>query len=244
MIHIGDKVKIADVGKIYPEYPDFLDYYRDAAVSTLSERVCHQYVFTSSPSEAEIHDSVFTVMFIREHGEYAGINLAVINDGNATYIINVNGLTLVSSDLPFTEGDRVIIKHSDYIYTGWQKLIKYMSAVIPDGVEVYRKWFNCRTPDAEEKDGKSPEAVFYVKWIGHHIARPDEDIIAIISNNIHTYIMSAKGLEKAEAGEKSWDKYIIYVRNWAVVNKNNPQSVRDAVGPKPYAEWLKSRNKS
>ena len=242
MIHIGDKVKIADAGKIYPEYPDFLDYYSNISTSTLSERVRRQYRFGRSPSEAEMHDSVFTVMFIREHGDYAGINLAVINDGNATYIINVNALTLVSSDLPFTEGDKVIIKRSDYVYSEWLSLIKHMSTVIPDGADVYQKWFNCRKPDAEEVDGKTSEAVFTVKWIGHHISRPDENTVTIISNNTHTYIMDVKGL--AKVGESSWDKYIVYVRNWAVVNKDSAQSVRDAAGPKSYAEWLKSKNKS
>jgi hypothetical protein len=242
MIHIGDRVKIADVGKIYSTYPDFLDDYWDISVNTLSERVRRQYTYGYAPTEAEIRNTVFTVMFVGEHGEYAGINLAVINDGSDTYIINANALTLVSSDLPFTEGDRVFIKDPSHVYSEWQKLIKHMSAVIPDGTEVYRKWFDCRMPDAEEEDGKSPEAVFYVKWIGHHVSRPDEAIVAIISNNTHTYIIGAKGLEKAEAGEKSWDKYIIYVRNWAVVNKNNPQSAKDAAGPKSYAEWRTNKS--
>jgi hypothetical protein len=239
MIHIGDRVKIADVGKIYSTYPDFLDDYWDISVNTLSERVRRQYTYGYAPTEAEIRDTVFTVMFVGEHGEYAGINLAVINDGSDTYIIEANALTLVSSDIPYAEGEKVFIKDPMRVYSTWDKLIKNACTVIPDGEEVYRKWTDTRSPADNEVNGKSPDAVFTVKWIGHHITRPEEDIIAIISNNTHTYIMSTNGL--ARAGESSWDKYVIYVRNWAVVNKETAQSVRDAAGPKSYAEWLSSR---
>lgn len=239
MIHIGDKVKIAVLGAAYTTYPGFLDYYRETGASAVTESVCGQYEYGRSPTEAEARDKVFTVMFIREHGSMEGAILAVINDGSVTYIIKVAGLTLVSSDLPFAEGDKVYITDTGPTYSMWDGLIKNIVTVIPDGEEVYRKWYNGHSPTSDEVGGKSPEAIFTVKWIGHHIARPDEDIVTIISNNTRSYIVGIKGLEKA--GEKSWDKYIIYVRNWAVVNKDNAQSVRDAMGPKPYAEWLNNR---
>lgn len=240
MIHVGDKVRITTLGVVYTTYPGFLDYYREISSSTMIERVCSQYEYGRSPTLGEAQCNLYTVMFVREHGSMPGRKLAVVNDGEKTFIINVQGLTLVSSDLPFSEGDKVYIRDSNYVYSEWQKLVKHMSTVISDGAEVYQKWFNCRTPDAEEIDGNSPEAVFYVKWIGHHISRPDEAIVAIISNNIHTYIIGVNGLTKA--GERSWDKYIIYVRNWAVVNKDSAQSVRDATGPKSYAEWLNNKS--
>ena len=151
IVHIGDRVKIVDMGRIYSTYPDFLDYYSDFSGTTLYERVRRQYTFGRLPTQAETRN-VFTVMFVREHGSESGRKLAVINDGAVTYIINVEGLTLVSSDLPFTEGDRVFIRDSSYVYSEWQKLIKHMSTVIPDGAEVYQKWSNCRNPDAEEID--------------------------------------------------------------------------------------------
>lgn len=238
MIHVGDKVKIGFTGDIYSSYPGFLDYYREMSSSSLIERVCSQYEYGRSPS-VEDTTKVFTVMFIREHGSLEGRILAVINDGDVTYIIDANALTLVSSDLPFSEGDKVYIADVGHIYSGWLELVKNMSTAIPDGEEVYRKWLSGRQPTSEETDRQSPDSVFTVKWIGRHISRPDDDIIAIISNDSHTYIMSVKGLESA--GGKCWDKYIIYVRNWAVVNKDNAQSVRDAAGPKLYAEWLSDR---
>ncbi len=234
MIHVGDKVKIGYTGVVYNTYPGFLDYYRDIGCSAMIERVCFQYEYGRSPTDAEAHDKVFTVMFTREHGSFEGRILAVINDGSVTYIIDINALTLVSSDLPFAEGDKVFISDQMRVYSTWDNLVKHMSTVIPDGEEVYRKWANGHSPATEPS-----EAVFTVKWIGRHISRPDEDILAIVSSNTNTYIMSVKGL--SGTGETSWDKYIIYVRNWAVVNKEAAQSVRDATGPKPYAEWLSDR---
>lgn len=240
MIHIGDKVRIEDAGRLYSTYSGFLDYYRDCGSSTMVERVCSQYEYGNSATTSEVHDKVFTVMFIREHGTIEGNILAIINDGDTTYIINVEGLSLVSSDLPFAEGDKVYIKDAEPVYSIWDSLIKNVTTVIPDGEKVRRKFYSCHSPTSAETGGKSPEAVFTVKWIGHHMSRPNEDITVIISNDAHTYIISAKGL--AKAGEKSWDKYIIYVRNWAVVNKDSAQSVRDATGPKPYAEWLNNKS--
>ena len=236
MIHVGDRVKIGYTGAIYSTYPGFLDYYRRCGISPLTERVCSQYELGRSPTDSEVRDRVFTVMFVREHDSMEGRTLAVINDDNVTYIIGVEALNFVSSGLPFIEGDKVYIKDSGPVYSMWESLIENMSTVIPDGEEVYRKWTHGRSPLTAEECGKSPEAIYTVKWIGYHIARPDEAIIAIISNDAHTYIIGVRGL--AKAGEKSWEKYIIYVRNWAVVNKDTAQSVRDATGPKPYAEWL------
>ena len=240
MIHVGDKVKIGYTGAMYSTYTGFLDYYRECAGSDMVERVCSQYYLVSPPTDAEVRDRVFTVMFIREHGSMEGRTLAIINDGNVTYIININALTVVSSDVPFTEGDKVRIKDTGPVYSVWKELVKHMSTAIPDGAEVLRKWTYDHSPEAYEVGGESPEAVFTVNWVGHHISRPDEDIVAIISNDRHSYIIGIKGLEKA--GERKWDKYIIYVRNWAVVNKGSVQSVRDAAGPKSYAEWLSDKS--
>lgn len=243
MIHIGDKVKIGNAGDIYGTYPGFLDYYRDTGGSAMVERICSQYEYGRSPTDEEVRDKVFTVYYVREHGSMEGDILAVINDGNITYIIKVNGLTLVSSDLPFTEGDKVFIIDSGSVYpvySSWDRLIKHVTTAIPDGEEVRHKWIDCHSPTADEVGGKSPEAIFTVKWIGRHVSRPEEDVVAIISNNNRTYIMSVRGL--ALAGEKSWDKYIIYVRNWAVVNKDSAQSVMDATGPKSYAQWLADKS--
>lgn len=239
MIHVGDKVRITTLGVVYATYPEFLDYYREISSSSMIERVCSQYEYGRSPTLGEAQCNLYTVMFVREHGSMPGRKLAVVNDGEKTFIINVQGLTLVSSDLPYAEGEKVFIKDPMRVYSTWDKLIKHESTVIPDGEEVYRKWTGGCSPTDDEVNGKSPEGVFTVKWVGHHITRPEEDIIAIISNNTHTYIMSTNGL--ARAGESSWDKYIIYVRNWAVVNKEAAQSVRDAAGPKSYAEWVSSR---
>ena len=240
MIHVGDKVKIATSGAIYTTYPGFLGYYREVGSSSVVERVCSQYVYERSPTDEEVRNTVFTVMFVREHGSMEGDILAIINDGNVTYIIKVNGLTLVSSDLPFAEGDKVYISNSGNVYSMWGNLVKNMATVIPDGEEVYRQWTRDHSPSSDEVGGKSPEAIFTVKWIGHHVARLDEGITAIISNGTHSYIIGIEGL--AKVGASSWDKYIIYVRNWAVVNKDSAQSVRDAAGPKPYAEWLNNKS--
>lgn len=240
MIHVGDKVKIGFTGALYTTYTGFLDYYRDCSSSTLTDRVCGQYKYEHSPTNEEVRNTVFTVMFVREHDSREGVILAIINDGNVTYIIDAYALTLVSSDLPFTEGDKVYINDSGVTYSLWGNLIKHMSTVIPDGEEVYRLWTHDHSPSSNEVGGKTPEAVFTVKWIGHHVSRPGDGIIAIISNGRHSYIIGTKGLKKA--GESNWDKYIIYVRNWTVVNKDSAQSVRDATGPKPYAEWLSNKS--
>ena len=239
MIHVGDKVKIAMIDRAYTSYPGFLDYYREVGGSSTVERVCSQYEYGREPTGEEARNNVFTVMFIREHGGLDNRNLAVINDGNKTFIIDVEGLTLVSSDLPFAEGDKVFIKDTGPVYSLWDTLIKNMATTMIDGEEVYRKWTDDRSPSSDELGGKSPEAIFTIKWIGHHVTRPEEDIVAIVSNNTHTYVIGTRGLERV--GENSWDKYIIYVRNWAVINKNSAQSVRDATGPKSYAEWLSGR---
>lgn len=239
MIHVGDKVKITDTGKIYPTYPGFLDYFRQVGLSTMVERVYAQYEYGRSPTASEARDKVFKVMFIREHGSLDNNIIVIINDGSITYMIGIEGLTLVSSDMPFEVGDKVYINDSGLTYSAWSNLIEQVRTAIPDGAEVYRKWVNNQSPLLYEEGGKSPDGIFTVKWIGHHVCRPDEDIVAIISNDRSTYIISAKGL--ARAGESSWDKYIIYVRNWVVVNKETAQSIRDATGPKPYAEWLNSR---
>ena len=239
MIHIGDKVKIGYTGAIYTSYAPFLDYYRQCGASTMIERVCSQYVYGNSPTDAEVRDNVFTVMFIRAHDCMEGRTLAIINDGNNTYIFDVSALNLVSSDIPFREGDKVYISDSGHTYSAWKELVNNMCTVISDGEEVCSLWALDRSPLLAEVGGKSPEGIFTVKWIGHHISRPDEAVLAIISNGKHSYVMGTKGLSKA--GESSWEKYIIYVRNWVVVNKDSAQSVRDATGPKPYAEWLNSK---
>jgi hypothetical protein len=179
------------------------------------------------------------VYYIREHGSLEGRTLAVINDDSVTYIIDTNALTLVSSDMPFAEGDKVFITDAGHCYSSWEKLLQGVSSVIPDGVEVCRKWTEGEPPDESLEGGHSPDAIFTVKWIGRHVVRPYEDTVAIISNNERTFIMSAKYL--ARAGEKSWEKYVLYVRNWAVANKDSAQSVRDATGPKLYAEWLNDK---
>ena len=239
MIHVGDKVKIGYTGAIYNTYPGFLDYFRQVGCSTMVERVCSQYECGHSPTASEARDKVFKVMFIREHGSMDGDILAIINDGSVTYIINVVALTLVSSDVPFEVGDKVYIKDAGPVYSAWKNLIEQVRTAMPDGAEVYSKWINNKSPAPNEEGGKSPDSIFTVKWIGRHISRPDEAIVAIISNDRSTYIIGTDGLVKA--GENSWDKYIIYVRNWVVVNKETAQSVRDATGPKSYAEWLNGR---
>ena len=239
MIHVGDKVKITDTGKIYSTYPGFLDYFRQVGCSIMVERVCAQYEYGRSPTAADARDKVFKVMFIRGHGSLDDTIIALINDGSITYMIGIDGLTLVSSDMPFEVGDKVYIKDSSPVYSAWNNLIEQVRTAIPDGWEVYHKWVSNRSPLLHEEGGKSPDGIFTVKWIGHHVCRPNEAIVTIISNDTSTYIISAEGL--AKAGENSWDKYIIYVRNWVVVNKETAQSVRDATGPKPYAEWLNGR---
>lgn len=240
MIHVGDKVRVAVIGSVYNTYMEFLDYFRDVGGFTRTEQVCSQYVYGCSLTASEAREKVFTVMFIREHGVIAGRVLAIINDGEKTFIIDVNALVLISSDIPFKEGDKVFIIDHRRVYSTWMELIKHASTVIPDGEEVYQKWVSNHSPSLNEEGGKSPETIFTVKWIGHHISRPNDDILVVISNNTHAYIMSTKGL--ARAGDSSWDKYVIYVRNWAVVNKDSAQSVRDATGPKPYAEWLNNKS--
>ena len=240
MIHVGERVTITDTRVIHSMYSGFLDYYREFSASTMSTRICSQYKYGHLPADEEVRDKVFTVVFVREHGALAYRTLAIINDGNVTYIIDTCALAIVFTDLPFREGDKVFIKDSSHVYSEWERLIKHMSTVIPNGDEVYRKWICGNSPSAEEKDNKSPVAMFTVKWIGHHISRPDEAIVAIISNNIHTFIIGVKGIE--QYGEKLWGKYVTYVRNWAVVNKNTAQSVRDAAGPKPYAQWLSDKS--
>ena len=240
MIHVGERVKVEDVGLMYSTYSGFLDYYREVGHSNVIEQVCSQYSYGHSPVQSEVRDKVFTVMFVREHGAIDGKILAVINDGSVTYIINVEGLSLASSDLPLTEGDKVYISNPESVYSMWGNLIKNVTTVIPDGAEVRRKWTEGHSPSSDETGGKSPDGIFTVKWVGRNIVRPEEGITVIISNNNSTYIMDAAGL--ARAGEKSWEKYIIYVRNWAVVNKDTAQSVRDAAGPKPYAEWLNNKS--
>lgn len=240
MIHVGERVKVEDVSWMYTTYSGFLDYYREVGCSNVTEQVCSQYSHGRSPAPSEVRDKVFTVMFVREHGAIDGRKLAVINDGSVTYIINVQGLSLVSSDLPVTEGDKVYIANPGPVYAMWDNLIKNVTTVIPDGVEVRRKWTKGHSPSENEIGGKSPDGIFTVKWVGRNIAHPEEGITVIISNGNSTYIIGAEGL--ARAGEKSWEKYIIYVRNWAVVNKDTAQSVRDAAGPKPYAEWLNNKS--
>ena len=79
MIHVGDKVRIFELGKVYSSYPGFLDYYRDTGSSSMVASVCGQYKLNRSPTEAEVRDKVFTVMFIREHGSLENRKLAVIN---------------------------------------------------------------------------------------------------------------------------------------------------------------------
>ena len=240
MIHVGDRVKIANTGALYTTYPGFLGYYREVAHSAVAEHVCSQYEYERSPTDEEVRDKIFKVMFVREHGSMEGDILALINDGNETYIIKVDGLTLVSSDLPFTEGDKVYISDPMRVYSIWDSLVKNMSTVSPDGEEVYRKWRNGHSPTEDEIGGNSPGAMFVVEWIGHHVARPDEDITVIISNSTSTYLIGVKGL--AKAGESIWDKYIIYVQNWAVVNKDTAQSAMDASGPKSYPQWLADKS--
>lgn len=240
IVHVGDKVQVATVGGIYNTYPGFLDYYREVGSSEVIERVCSQYEYGGSLTQAEAREKVFTVMFVREHGAMEGRTLAIINDGSVTYIIDVYALSLVSSALPFAEGDKVYIKDSGNAYSMWESLIKNMATVIPDGEDVYRKWYIGHSPTADEIGGKSPDAIFTVKWVGRHVARPEEDVVVIVSNNTRTYIIGAQGL--AKAGEKSWDKYIIYVRNWAVANKETAQSVADSTGPKTYPQWLSDKS--
>ena len=242
MIHVGDKVRIAVTGAIYSTYPGFLDYFRNVAGSTMVERVCEQYEYGYSPTDEEVRGKVFTVMFIREHGSMEGDILAIINDGTRTYIIKVDGLILVSSDLLFTEGDKVYISDSGATYSAWEDLVKNMCTVIPNGEEVCRLWTREGAPLSDEVGGSTSEALFTVVWVGHHVSRPDEAVIAIITNGRHSYLIGVAGLTKIEGqvGD-TWNKYIVYVRNWAVVNREQAQSTEDVEGPKSYSKWLENK---
>jgi hypothetical protein len=71
MIHTGEKVKIGFTGAVYTTYPDFLNYYREVSTSSLIERVCSQYELGRAPTITEARDTVFTVMFVREHDSKA-----------------------------------------------------------------------------------------------------------------------------------------------------------------------------
>ena len=89
MIHVGEQVRITDTGKVYSTYPGFLDYYRQCGASSVTERVCSQYEFGREVTDEEAHDNVYTVMFIREHDRLEGRKLAIINDDNGTFIIEI-----------------------------------------------------------------------------------------------------------------------------------------------------------
>lgn len=252
LLHIGDKVKIVDAGKVYTTYRSFFDYYRQIGHTTeFIDGVIEQYAEGISPDETDA-DMEYVVCYLHWHGDYTDKQLAVINNGLKTFIIGVEGLELISSDLCFHVGDIVRIRDTGNCYSLFDDLIKANKDQISEYDEVWDRFAMGRSASsiAEITDPRSFLSLFKVVWAGHHPTMLNDahaGSIAVITNSKYTFVMGFEGLEltgESSLPEVSWDKYIIYVRNWAVVNKDSAQSVRDAAGPKSYAEWLKSKNKS
>lgn len=250
LLHIGDKVKIVDAGRVYTAYRSFLDFYRQIGRTTeFIDGVIEQYVEGVSPDETD-EDMKYVVCYLHRHELYDS-QVAVINNGLKTFIIGVEGLELISSDLCFHVGNIVRIRDTGSCYSLFDDLIKANKDQISEYDEVWHRFAVGRSASdiAEITDPRSYLSLFKVVWVGGHPTRLNRDTgsIAVITNSKYTFVMGFEGLELTGEGslpEVSWDKYIIYVRNWAVINKDSAQSVRDAAGPKSYAEWLKSKNKS
>jgi hypothetical protein len=92
-------------------------------------------------------------------------------------------------------------------------------------------WSADRTP-TEGTEGK-------VLWIGRHVSRPREDVLYIVQTGEGVFVLGEKGLEFTEdtARDITWEKYLIYVRNWCTKHKNFAPSSN--AGPLSLPEWEK-----
>lgn len=88
-IQVGDKVRVVNSGKNYPNYESFFRYYRDEI--DIQHMIRYQYARTME--EENYNNREFTVVFIGKHLEY-DINLYVIRDNisNQVWLIEESGI--------------------------------------------------------------------------------------------------------------------------------------------------------
>ena len=88
-IQVGDKVKVINCGKNYPNYESFFKYYEDK----IDIGYMIRYQYTRSMKEEDCNNREFIVGFIGKHLEY-DINLYVIKDtlSKKVWLIEESGI--------------------------------------------------------------------------------------------------------------------------------------------------------
>lgn len=228
MVCIGDKVKVIREGGIYTTYRAFTTRYLEKFHSVHTQHISGNYRENDYPTEDEMAHN-FTVEYIAEHSDFPGVIVTVISSEltGRVFIYGADALAVVTPVSSHKVGQKIRIKDNSHTYTGWDTLINSQRGVIAS--DLCDVWSEDKTP-TEGTEGK-------VLWIGRHISRPQEDVLYIVQTGEGVFILGEEGLEFAEdiVGDITWEKYLIYVRNWCTKHKNFAPSSN--AGPLSLPEW-------
>jgi hypothetical protein len=230
MVCIGDKVKVIREGGIFTTYTSFMTEYVAKFRSIHTQHISGNYRENDYPTEDEKAHN-FTVEYIAEHSDFPGIIVAIISSDitGRVFIYNADALSVVTPVSSHKVGQKIRIKDNSHTYADWDTLIRSQRGVIAS--DLCDVWSAGKTP-TEGTEGK-------VLWVGRHVSRSQEDVLYIVQTGEGVFVLGEKGLEFTEdtAGDITWEKYLIYVRNWCTKHKNFAPSSN--AGPLSLPEWEK-----
>ena len=187
MIKVGNTVKITNEGAIYTTIFSFLEEAQKTyAVPT---EVLSKYVYGHSPDE-EDKQKEYKVYFVGSHPNafFSDKTLALISDGEKTFVIDVNGLKVVSK---ISAGDKVIVADAGKCYDLYDSFMhKYNDEL---NKRVYWGWKFGRSYGSTYRD---VDTVFTVMLIAPHIENKNIEL-AVIHNGKDTFIFDVEGLKRA-----------------------------------------------
>lgn len=230
MVCIGDKVKVIREGGIYTTYQNFIARYMIEFSSEHTHRIGAAYWEGTYPTEDEMAHN-FTVEYTAQHDAYTGTIVTIISSEftGRVFIYAADALSTVTPVSSHKVGQKVRIKDNSHTYTGGDTLINSQRGVIAS--DLCDVWSEGKTP-TEGTEGE-------VLWIGRHVSRPQEDVLYIVQTGEGVFILGEEGLEFLDgtAGDITWEKYLIYVRNWCTKHKNFAPSSN--AGPLSLPDWEK-----
>lgn len=102
---IGDKVKIVDTGWIYFTYPAF---FSENNLPKLGAKYCYKY-----PENLIDKSKTYTVKYVNNHGYSSEIVVVIQHSNYEVYLINPQGLKLITQKYTFIEAWDIVEKEHD-----------------------------------------------------------------------------------------------------------------------------------
>lgn len=191
MIKVGDTVKIANDGDIYTTIFSFLEGAQQTLV--VPTEVLSKYVYGRSPDEEDMTKE-YKVYFVGSHPSscFSDRTLALISDGEKTFVIDVNGLKTVSK---LSVGDKVIVVDVGKHYDSYDNFMHRHKNELKESV--YWGWKFGRIYGATYHEDVP---VFTVKLIAPHTDDKSKEL-AVIYDGKDTFIFDVEGLKRVRIVE-------------------------------------------